>query len=66
MLAPSGSAVTLDNLVFPAGVLQATTNNDLLQDTNPAVFGSITLSGAGYTLQGNAIVLGSSTVAGSG
>ncbi len=61
--APSGLAANLDNLVFPGGPAQTTTQNDLPAGST---FGSISFSGVGYTLQGNAIVLGSSAVSGSG
>ena len=55
-----------DDLVFPAGSLKRSNNNDFAPNTS---FRSITFSGSGYTLSGNAITLGSngisSTVAGS-
>jgi fibronectin-binding autotransporter adhesin len=45
-----------DDLVFPGGAAQAaTSNNDFAGGTS---FRSITLDGAGYTLSGNAVVLG--------
>jgi autotransporter-associated beta strand protein len=43
-----------DSLVFPSGVANTTSNNDFAAGTT---FGSITLSGAGYTITGNALGL---------
>ena len=53
---PSGS---LDDLVFPGGVSNTNTVNDLGSDTSPATFGSITIGGSNYVLSQNAIILGS-------
>ena len=47
-----------DDLVFPAGPTNLTTNNDYTAGT---VFNSITLSGGGYTLAGNSVSITSST-----
>ncbi len=44
-----------DNLIFPSGASNLSNTNDLPQNT---IFNSITLSGSGYTLGGNDIVLG--------
>jgi CSLREA domain-containing protein len=44
-----------DDLVFPAGALNTTNTNDLAAGT---VFRSLTLSGAGYVLNGNGIGVG--------
>jgi autotransporter-associated beta strand protein len=61
-IAPTGSAATLDSIVFQAGSGNTTNVNDLAG----ATFGSITFSGSGYSISGNAIALGSATVQGSG
>jgi autotransporter-associated beta strand protein len=55
--APTGSSLTLDDLVFPASASQTSNDNDL----SGAVFNSITFSGPSYTLSGNALTLGSTT-----
>ena len=47
--------VTGDDLVFPGGASNLSNNNDLTPNT---IFNSITLSGSGYTLSGNPIILG--------
>lgn len=47
--------VTGDDLVFPAGASNLSNTNDLTENT---IFNSITLSGSGYTLSGNKIILG--------
>ena len=60
-LAPSGSAASLDDLVFQ-GNTQLTTKNDLVG----ATFNSITISSSGFDLTGNAITLGSTAPLGSG
>src|SRR5438132_10665886 len=66
-VAPTGSTSVLDELVFPNGVSQTSTVNDIpVANGVPATFNSITISGSGYTLAGNQIALGSSTSAGSG
>ena len=44
-----------DNLIFPSGASNLSNTNDLPQNT---IFNSITLTGSGYTLGGNDIVLG--------
>ena len=44
-----------DDLVFPVGASNKSTNNDIAADTS---FNSITLNGTGYTLAGNRITLG--------
>jgi autotransporter-associated beta strand protein len=65
--APVGLATApLDDLVFPAGALNTSAQNDLGQDTSPATFGSISIGGSNYSLTGNTIILGSSVQAGSG
>jgi len=56
-VAPSGSAVSLDNLVFPTGV-----SGNSMNDLVGATFNSITISGSNYTLGGNALTLGSSAI----
>src|SRR5439155_2861214 len=65
-IAPSGSAATLDDLVFPAGPNVKITRNDLSAPT----FNSISISGTGYTLDSipgrNQITLGDPLVSGSG
>jgi autotransporter-associated beta strand protein len=43
-----------DNLVFPAGAAQATNTNDFAAGTT---FNSITVSGGGYSISGNALTL---------
>ncbi len=71
-IAPSGSPVTLDSLVFPAGSPQLSTIEDLPGvGGQPPTFNSITLAGSGYTIAAltptsSPIVLGSASVAGSG
>ncbi len=47
--------VTGDDLVFPGGASNLSNTNDLTENT---IFNSITLSGSGYTLSGNKIILG--------
>ena len=47
--------VTGDDLVFPGGASNLSNTNDLTENT---IFNSITLSGSGYTLSGNPIILG--------
>ena len=47
--------VTGDNLVFPVGASNLSNTNDFTENT---IFNSITLSGSGYTLSGNPIILG--------
>jgi autotransporter-associated beta strand protein len=54
-IAPSGSATTLDDLVFDTRAANRLTQNDLAN----ATFNSITISASGYTLKGNALTLGS-------
>ncbi len=46
---------TGDDLVFPAGASNLSNTNDLTPNT---LFNSITISGSGYTLSGNKIILG--------
>ena len=55
----SGGAVPVagDSLVFPAGALQETNNNDLATNIK---FSSITFEGAGYDITGNAVTIGPS------
>jgi autotransporter-associated beta strand protein len=66
-MAPSGQPTVLDDLVFPTGVSSVNTVNDMFTTpTTPVSFNSITLSGSGYTLSGNAVILGNSAVSGSG
>ena len=43
-----------DNLIFPSGPTKTSTNNDFAAGT---AFGSIAISGSGYTLAGNAVTL---------
>jgi len=64
--APSGSSVSLDDLVFPAGVPQTSMVNDIGSDTLPATFGSLTFYGDNYSLTGFTLILGSTAVLGSG
>jgi autotransporter-associated beta strand protein len=52
-----------DDLVFPASTMMTTNVNNFPVGTN---FASITISGNGYVLSGNRIVLGNPSVAGSG
>ncbi len=52
-IAPSGSATTLDDLVFPSGVNKVTANNNISNGT----FGSITIGAKNYDLTGNALTL---------
>jgi autotransporter-associated beta strand protein len=59
-VAPTGSASTLDDLVFDSRAAQRMTQNDLAS----ATFNSITLSASNYTLKGNALTLGSTTASG--
>jgi autotransporter-associated beta strand protein len=47
--------VTGDDLVFPAGASNLSNTNDFTENT---IFNSITISGSGYTLSGNPIILG--------
>ncbi len=47
--------VTGDDLVFPGGASNLSNTNDLIENT---IINSITLSGSGYTLSGNSIILG--------
>ncbi|GEM_PF-1047857 len=51
---PTGAG---DDLVFPPGAGQLTNNNNF--DPAAAAFNSITISGDGFNLQGNALTLGS-------
>lgn len=52
---PAGAPTTGDDLVFPVGgANQLTTTNDLTAGTS---FSSITISGGGYSISGNAIIL---------
>ncbi len=46
---------TGDDLVFPAGASNLSSVNDLTENT---IFNSITLSGSGYNLSGNPLILG--------
>ncbi|MFM7148833.1 MAG: autotransporter-associated beta strand repeat-containing protein, partial [Gemmataceae bacterium] len=62
-VAPSGSAASLDSLVFPSGAARLTNTNDL---AGTPTFGSITISGSNYSLAGNKVVLGNPAVSGSG
>ena len=50
----AGTTSTYDDLVFPSGAKNTTTNNDL----SGATFNSISISASGYTLGGNALTLG--------
>ncbi len=56
--APTGAG---DDLSFPAGALQLTSNNDL----TGAVINSITFGGNGYNITGNPITLGTAAASGS-
>jgi hypothetical protein len=47
--------VTGDDLIFPSGASNLSNTNDLTENT---LFNSITISGSGYTLSGNRIILG--------
>ncbi len=47
--------VTGDDLVFPSGASNLSNTNDLTENT---IINSITISGSGYTLSGNPIILG--------
>jgi fibronectin-binding autotransporter adhesin len=47
--------VTGDDLVFPGGASNLSNTNDFTENT---IFNSITLSGSGYTLSGNPIIIG--------
>ncbi len=47
--------VTGDDLVFPGGASNLSNTNDLTENT---IINSITISGSGYTLSGNPIILG--------
>lgn len=47
--------VTGDDLVFPGGASNLSNTNDLTENT---IINSITLSGSGYTLSGNKLILG--------
>ncbi len=47
--------VTGDDLVFPNGASNLSNTNDLAENT---IINSITISGSGYTLSGNPIILG--------
>ncbi|HXZ24938.1 MAG TPA: autotransporter-associated beta strand repeat-containing protein, partial [Nitrospiria bacterium] len=47
--------VSNDTLVFPGGAARLSNNNDIIAGTT---FISITISGSGYTLSGNAVTLG--------
>lgn len=53
---PSGGPVAGDDLVFPAGALQLTNNNDTAAGTSYNTL-SITGAASGYTLNGNGIQL---------
>src|SRR5262249_22207148 len=66
-VAPTGATASLDDLVFGAGASQRITSNDLplISGVSPT-FNSITISASNYSLAGNKIVLGSSSVSGSG
>ncbi len=52
-----------DDLVFPAGAARLSSNNNIAPGTT---FRSITISGTGYTLAGNAVVIGVGNVTESG
>ena len=52
-----------DDLVFPAGAARLANTNNLAAGTT---FGSITISGTGYTLGGNALALGVGNLTASG
>ena len=56
-VAPTGAGG--ENLVFPSGAARLSNNNTL----NGASFNSITISGSGYTLSGNALTLGAGGLA---
>ena len=61
-VAPSGSAATLDDLVFPPTAVQKSTVNDLpLIGGVASTFNSITISSNSYTLSGNPVTLGKTT-----
>ncbi len=59
-VAPTGSAVTLDDLVFPAGAARLANTNDIVG----GVFASIQFTGGGYTLSGSPLTIGTAVVAG--
>jgi autotransporter-associated beta strand protein len=61
-VAPTGSAVTMDDLVFPTGAATFTPSNDIVG----AVFNSITISASNYHLTGTPMTLGSTSVSGGG
>src|SRR5262249_43383189 len=66
-IAPTGSAVTLDDLSFPAGAARTTNFNDITRPggASPS-FNSITIAGSNYNLTGNKLILRSPSVSGSG
>src|SRR5205823_4204764 len=68
-VAPKGLASSLDDLVFPSGPSGAALSpvDDLTVSGggNPT-FNSITVNGSGYSITGNAITLGSTSVPSSG
>src|ERR1700730_12258020 len=53
-VAPTGSAIPLDDLIFPTSAATLSTNNDIAGGS----FNSITIAGSGYTLAGNPLTLG--------
>jgi len=55
LVAPSGSATTLDDLVFPSGPSKLTANDNL--SGGGGTFGSITIAAKGYDLTGEALTL---------
>ena len=66
-VAPTGSAATLDDLLFPAGPTVTNTINDLaVVNGVSATFNSITFAGSNYTLSGNPITLGNNSPTASG
>ncbi|MFO0880161.1 MAG: Ig-like domain repeat protein [Gemmataceae bacterium] len=66
-VAPTGSAVTLDSLVFPSSAATRNAFNDLpISGSTAPVFNSITISGNDFIIHGNSLTLGDPTVTGSG
>lgn len=66
-VAPTGSAATLDDLVFPSTATQRSTFNDIpVIGGVAAKFNSITISAGNYTLAGNPISLGDPSVSNGG
>jgi autotransporter-associated beta strand protein len=65
--APTGSTIALADLLFPSSATStvATNNLPLLGGVLPT-FNSITISGSNYTLNGNPLALGTTSVSGSG